>query len=324
MQLSDAKGKLHTITLTPGEEFYTHRGSFKHDELIGSLEGTCISTHCGIEYVAMRPLLADNVLSMPRGAAVVYPKDAGQIVSMADIFPGARVVEAGVGSGALSMSLLRAVGDAGLVHSFEMREEFADIARGNIEQFFGGPHPAWRITVAPLSDGLAQARYTGAIDRVVLDMLAPWENIDAVADALVPGGVVIAYVATVTQMSRFAEMIRADDRFTEPSCSESLVRGWHVDGLAVRPDHRMVGHTGFLVIARRMADGHVAPERRKRGGKVTRPADAPDEAVVDFAYGMGGEERDLDSEDDYGQKPVSDKKIRRMARKSNSSKSDTN
>ncbi|WP_240625105.1 tRNA (adenine-N1)-methyltransferase [Kocuria tytonicola] len=264
VQLTDESGKMTTITLVDGGEHHTHRGVLPHDTLIGRPEGTVVTNTVGLQYQALRPLLKDFVLSMPRGAAVIYPKDSGQIVTMADIFPGARVVEAGVGSGALSISLLRAVGDEGLVHSFERREEFAEIARGNIETMFGGPHPAWRLSLGDLSEELGATEEPGSVDRVVLDMLAPWECLDAVATALAPGGVVICYVATVPQLSRVAEAMRADGRFTEPEASETMVRGWHVEGLAVRPDHRMVAHTGFLIQSRRLADGspRLAPKRR--------------------------------------------------------------
>jgi tRNA (adenine57-N1/adenine58-N1)-methyltransferase len=262
-QLTDPKGRMHTITLVTGKEFHTHKGSIQHDELIDSPEGSVITTTGGVTYLAMRPLLADYVLSMPRGAAVVYPKDAGQVVHMADIFPGARVVEAGVGSGALTMSLLRAVGDDGRVSSYERRADFADIARANVEAFFGGPHPAWTLTVGDLVDSLDETD----VDRVVLDMLAPWDCLDAVSRALVPGGVLICYLATATQLSRTAEALRAQGTFTEPHAWESLVRGWHLEGLAVRPEHRMVGHTGFLVTSRRLADGVSPPLRRRRPSK---------------------------------------------------------
>ena len=263
VQLTDPKGRMHTITLATGKEFHTHKGSIQHDELIGSPEGSVITTTGNVTYLAMRPLLSDFVLSMPRGAAVVYPKDAGQVVHMADIFPGARVVEAGVGSGALTMSLLRAVGDDGRVSSYERRADFADIARDNVEAFFGGPHPAWTLTVGDLVETLDETD----IDRVVLDMLAPWDCLDAVARALVPGGVLICYLATATQLSRTAEALRAQGSFTEPHAWESLVRGWHLEGLAVRPEHRMVGHTGFLVTSRRLADGVAPPLRRRRPSK---------------------------------------------------------
>ena len=152
VQLTDPKARLHTITLTPGKQFHTHRGHLAHDALIGLPDGSTVTNTAGVEYLALRPLLSDYVMSMPRGAAVVYPKDAGQIVTMADIYPGSRVVEAGVGSGALSISLLRAVGDSGYLHSFERREEFADIARGNVETIFGGPHPAWQITLGDFQE----------------------------------------------------------------------------------------------------------------------------------------------------------------------------
>lgn len=299
VQLTDPKGRLHTITLTPGKEFHTHRGLFSHDQLIGRPEGTVVRNTAGIDYLALRPLLADYVLSMPRGAAVVYPKDAGQIVAMADIYPGARVVEAGVGSGALTMSLLRAVGDGGLVHSYERRAEFAQIARTNVETFFGGPHPSWRLTVGDLNESLDEPD----VDRVVLDMLAPWECLDAVAGALVPGGVLICYVATATQLSRTAEGLREDGRFTEPQAWESMVRGWHLEGLAVRPQHRMVGHTGFLLTSRRMADGVAPPPRRRRPAKgSTSGEDGFNESWGEWTA------------EELGERPVSEKKVRRVAR----------
>ena len=275
VQLTDPKGRLHTVTLAEGKEFHTHKGAIAHDELIGSDEGIVVRSTGGVAYLALRPLYADFVLSMPRGAAVVYPKDAGQVVTMADIYPGARVVEAGVGSGALTCALLRAVGDAGSVRSYERREDFAAIATTNVEMFFGGPHPAWQLSVGDLQDELPTLGVATA-DRVVLDMLAPWECLDAVAGALLPGGVVIAYVATTTQLSRTVEDLRAHGNFTEPEAWESMVRGWHVEGLAVRPDHRMIGHTGFLVRSRRLADGVTPPVRRRRPAKAA--SDTPEVA----------------------------------------------
>jgi tRNA (adenine57-N1/adenine58-N1)-methyltransferase catalytic subunit len=260
VQLTDPKGRHHTITLEAGREFHTHKGSFPHSALIGSPEGTIVTTTGGMTYLALRPLLMDYVLSMPRGAAVIYPKDAAQIVAMADIFPGAQVVEAGVGSGALTCSLLRAVGETGHVHSYERRAEFATIARGNVERFFGAPHPAWTLTIGDLADSLEDTD----VDRAVLDMLSPWECIDAIAKALIPGGVLCCYIATTTQLARTVESIRLHGGFTEPHAWESMVRTWHVEGLAVRPDHRMIGHTGFLVTTRRLAPGVTPPLRRRR------------------------------------------------------------
>ncbi|MEU8804581.1 tRNA (adenine-N1)-methyltransferase [Spirillospora sp. NPDC048819] len=270
VQLTDTKGRINTITLQPGKQYHSHKGSVPHDDIIGSPEGTVYRATGGTEYLAFRPLLTDFTLRMPRGAAVVYPKDAAQIIAAADIFPGARVVEAGAGSGALSCFLLRAVGEHGLLTSYERRPDFAEIARANVEKFFGGPHPAWRLTVGPLEHALAETE----IDRVVLDMLAPWECIDTAAKALIPGGIICAYIATTTQMSRIVEDLRAHGNFAEPHAFETMLRTWHVDGLAVRPDHRMIGHTGFLVTARRLADGVTPPTRRRRPAKGAHPAPA--------------------------------------------------
>ncbi|HVB26811.1 MAG TPA: hypothetical protein VNE21_02735, partial [Mycobacteriales bacterium] len=219
VQLTDPKGRQHTVVLRPGAEFHTHRGAVAHDALLGGPDGVVVTSTRGTPYVALRPLLADFVVAMPRGAAVVYPKDAAVIVSVADIFPGARVLEAGAGSGALSCSLLRAVGDDGLLLSFERRSEFAEVAKANVERWFGGPHPAWRLIVGDLADELAGTP-AGApadapagpaddghtdcaglgipgsrMDRAVLDLLAPWEVVTPVGQVLVPGGVLCCYVA---------------------------------------------------------------------------------------------------------------------------------
>ncbi|MET8143837.1 tRNA (adenine-N1)-methyltransferase [Sphaerisporangium sp. NPDC005288] len=263
VQLTDPKDKRHTVTLKEGGVFHTHKGSIPHDDLIGSPEGSVVRSSGGTPYLAFRHLLQDYAVSMPRGAAVVYPKDAAQIVAMADVFPGARVVEAGVGSGALTCFLLRAVGESGTVTSYERREDFAEVARKNVEKFYGGPMQQWRLVVGDLVASLDESD----VDRVILDMLAPWECVDAAAKALTPGGVICCYVATTTQLSRTVESLRDHGSFTEPHSWETLVRDWHVEGLAVRPGHRMVGHTGFLVTARRMADGVTPPPRRRRPAK---------------------------------------------------------
>jgi tRNA (adenine57-N1/adenine58-N1)-methyltransferase len=267
VQLTDPRGRRHRLSLEPGRSFHTHKGSVPHDALIGAPEGSVVMSSGGTAYLAFRPLLADFVLSMPRGATVVYPKDAAQIVAMADIFPGARVVEAGAGSGALTCWLLRAVGEHGAVSSFERRPDFAAIAERNVEKFFGGRHPAWRLTVGDLAYCLPDKLAGGEADRVVLDMLAPWDCVEAVAKALVPGGVLCCYVATTTQLARTVETLRAHGSFTEPEEWETLVRTWHVEGLAVRPDHRMIGHTGFILTTRRLADGVTPPTRRRRPAK---------------------------------------------------------
>jgi tRNA (adenine57-N1/adenine58-N1)-methyltransferase catalytic subunit len=277
VQLTDPKGRRHRVVLAEGKSFHTHRGSLAHDDLIGQPEGSVVVSSGGTAYVALRPLLADYTLSMSRGAAVVYPKDAGQILAQADIYPGARVVEAGAGSGALSCWLLRAVGESGLVVSYERRPDFAQIAQRNVELYFGGPHPAWRLVNGDFpGTGDFPGDGDRDVDRVVLDMLAPWEHADATAGVLRPGGLVCCYVATTTQLSRTVEALRAQGSFDEPATWETLQRGWHVDGLAVRPEHRMVGHTGFLVTARRLADGVTAPPRRRRPSKGAQAADEPD------------------------------------------------
>jgi tRNA (adenine57-N1/adenine58-N1)-methyltransferase len=263
VQLTDAKGKLYSITLAQGSEWHTHKGMLKHDELVGLPEGSIVATNQDLKFQAFRPLLADYVLSMPRGATIVYPKDAAMILGVADIKPGIRVLEAGVGSGALSISLLRAIGDGGVLHSVEIREDFAEISEKNVSSYFGGKPANWNLTIGALQD----QSYETEFDRVILDMLSPWECLDVASKALVPGGVFMAYVATTTQLSKIAEAIKESGNFTEPESSESIVRGWHHEGLAVRPQHRMIGHTGFLIFARRMAPGVPVLQRRRRPSK---------------------------------------------------------
>jgi tRNA (adenine57-N1/adenine58-N1)-methyltransferase len=261
VQLTDAKGRHYTMVLAPGAEFHTHRGAIAHDTVIGSPEGSVVKSTNGDQFLVLRPLLIDYVLSMPRGAQVIYPKDAAQIVHEGDVFPGARVLEAGAGSGALTCSLLRAVGPEGTVTSYEVRDDHAPHAVRNVTTFFG-EHPAnWDLHIADVAD------YDGSqVDRAVLDMLAPWEVLEAVGGALVPGGVLIIYVATVTQLSRTVEALREQQCWTEPRSWETLQRGWDVVGLAVRPQHSMRGHTAFLISVRKLAPGAVTPTplRRKR------------------------------------------------------------
>lgn len=267
VQLTDTKGRHHTVILEAGKQFYTNHGSIAHDDLIGREQGCTVESSGGSIYLAIRPLLTDFVLSMPRGAAVIYPKDAAAIVGFADIFPGAHVIEAGVGSGALSCSLIRAVGPEGTVASFERRDDFAKIATKNISNFFGEKPANWSVSVGDFQELVPEVIQYASVDRIVLDMLAPWECIGAAAHALAPGGVLMVYVATTTQMSRMVEDLRSDKRWTNPEAQELIQRPWHVEGLAVRPNHRMHGHTGFLVLARRLADGTVLPPRRIRPAK---------------------------------------------------------
>ena len=298
VQLTGPKGRLNTITLEAGGSFHTHRGILDHDLVIGQPDASVVTSSNGVEYLALRPLLTDFVMSMPRGAAIIYPKDAAQILGAADIFPGASVVEAGVGSGALSLWLLRAIGQVGTLTSFERRAEFAEIAEANATAFLGAKPENWTITVGDLVEALPAAVEPGSVDRVILDMLAPWECIDVAADALTPGGVLLCYIATVTQLSRVAEAIRGSGKFTDPESSETMVRTWHVEGLAVRPDHRMIGHTGFLLHARRLAPGSRLPEVARRASK----SDYSDDDVEVWTPGA------------LGDRTASDKSLRKSIR----------
>jgi tRNA (adenine57-N1/adenine58-N1)-methyltransferase len=263
IQLTDPKGKMYTFTIASGKEWHTHKGWIVHNDLIGLPEGSVVSTSAGLKFTAFKPLLGDFVLSMPRGATIVYPKDAAMILGVADIFPGAKVIEAGVGSGALSISLLRAIGPEGELSSFERREDFAQIATENVKTYFAGMPPQWKLTVGSVQESATEKKY----DRVILDMLAPWECVSFAAQILRPGGVFLAYVATTTQLSSTAEALKEDGRFTEPLSSETIVRDWHHEGLAVRPMQRMIGHTGFLIVSRRMAPGVEVLARRRRPSK---------------------------------------------------------
>jgi tRNA (adenine57-N1/adenine58-N1)-methyltransferase len=263
VQLSDPKGRLHTVTLEVGKQFHTHRGAIEHDALIGAPEGSVVGSTAGTLYLALRPLLVDFVLSMPRGAAVIYPKDAAQIITMGDIYPGATVLEAGAGSGSLTCALLRAVGPTGRVISYELREDHAEVAVRNVTTFFGSVPENWDLRIGDAADHDIEQ----TVDRIILDMLSPWEVLPAMAAALNPGGVLIGYLATTTQVSRLVEALREHTGFTEPYSWETFMRGWHVVGLAVRPEHRMIGHTAFLVSARRLAPGVTAPARQRRPSK---------------------------------------------------------
>lgn len=258
--LTDPKGRRHSLLLRTGAVFHTTKGGIAHDDLIGGPEGVVVTSTGGVRYLAFRPLMNEFTVSMPRGAAVIYPKDAALIVMLTDIFPGARVLEAGVGSGALALSLLRAIGPAGRLISYERRADFAAIAQANVETFLGGPHPAWQLRVGDLVESMDDE----PIDRAVLDLLAPWECVDAVADVMLPGGVLCCYVTTTTQMGRTMDTLRAHGGWTEPQASELTQRSWHAEGLAIRPAHSTRAHTGFLVFTRRLAPGIVAPLRTRR------------------------------------------------------------
>lgn len=296
VQLTDAKGRKYTVVLEEGATYHTHRGALQHDDLIGQPEGSLITSAVGTSYLALRPLLTDYVLSMPRGAAVIYPKDSAQIVTWGDIFPGARVLEAGAGSGALTCSLIRAVGTGGSVLSYEVREDHAEHAVRNVETWFGKRPENWTLKIG---DAL---EHQGEVDRIVLDMAEPWEMLPMITANLVPGGVLTVYVSSTTQLSRMAETLREDTQFTEPDAWETLHRPWHLVGAAVRPEHRMIGHTAFLLTARRLAPGVTTPKPQRRP-TATKPkhshrpevsttasepgvVDAVDQAVVESAVAV--------------------------------------
>jgi tRNA (adenine57-N1/adenine58-N1)-methyltransferase catalytic subunit len=266
VQLTDAKGRHYTIELTPGGEFHTHRGTIAHDTLIGMEQGSVVKSTNGALYLVFRPLLVDYLMGMPRGPQVIYPKDAAQILYEGDIFPGATVLEAGAGSGALTCSLLRAVGPQGRVISYEVRDDHAEHARRNVSVFHDGLPDNWQLIVSDVNDSELP---DGSVDRAVLDMLAPWEVLDTVSRLVTAGGVLVIYVATVTQLSTAVEAVRAQQCWIEPRAWETLQRGWNVVGLAVRPQHSMRGHTAFLITTRRLAPGAVAPAPlgRKRPGR---------------------------------------------------------
>ncbi|WP_312714581.1 tRNA (adenine-N1)-methyltransferase [Corynebacterium flavescens] len=266
VQLTDAKRRHYTLVLEEGGQFHSHKGIINHDDIVGMDEGSVIKSTMGSAFLLFRHLMVDHVLSMPRGAAVIYPKDSAQILVEGDIFMGARVLEAGAGSGALSMTLLRAVGPEGHVFSYEVREDHLEYAVDNVREYFGEQPQWWSPRLGDLGDVTVED-LGGPVDRVILDMLEPWEHLDTVRDLLIPGGVFMTYVATVPQLMKVMEGIRELQCFTEPKAWESLVREWKVEGLATRPEHRMNAHTAFLIWTRRLADGVTPPRPQRRARK---------------------------------------------------------
>ncbi|MEO9224579.1 MAG: tRNA (adenine-N1)-methyltransferase [Acidimicrobiales bacterium] len=243
--LIDNKARRYLIRLTDGGEFHSHAGYVAHADLIGHDEGIEVRSTRGARLTVFRPTLSDFVLKMPRGAQVIYPKDLGPILMLADIFPGARVLESGVGSGALSMTLLRA---GAVVTGYEVREDFANRALANVAGFLGEVAlERYRVEVRDCYEGIEA---TG-IDRIVLDLPEPWHVVKHAQRALRPGGILVAYTPSIVQAAQLRETL-AGGGFALASTTEVLQRTWHVEGAAVRPDHRMVGHTGFLTHARRV------------------------------------------------------------------------
>jgi tRNA (adenine57-N1/adenine58-N1)-methyltransferase len=237
----DSKGRRYLVTLSEDGEFHTHAGITPHADIVGRDEGITVRSSAGARYTVVRPTLSEFVLKMPRGAQVVYPKDLGPLLLLADIFPGARVFESGVGSGAVSMTLLRAGAE---VVGYELRADFAARARRNVESFLG-PDLSYRIEERSAYEGIDETD----LDRVVLDLPEPWRVVKHAEVALRPGGILVAYVPTVGQIAQLREVL-AGSAFAMAETLEVLQRTWHVEGQSVRPDHRMVGHTGFLTAAR--------------------------------------------------------------------------
>ena len=241
--LVDTKQRRYLVTLAEGGEFHSHNGVLPHSALIGQEEGVSVRSSGGSRLLAIRPTLSDFVLKMPRGAQVIYPKDLGPLLMLADIFPGARVLESGVGSGALSMTLVRA---GAVVSGYELREDFANRARKNVATFLGPEALArYSVTCRDVYEGIDETD----LDRVVLDLPEPWQVVKHAARALHRGGILVAYTPQITQAVQLRDEL-AGHGFGMVDTLEVLNRGWHIEGQSVRPDHRMVAHTGFLTHAR--------------------------------------------------------------------------
>ena len=329
IQFTDRKGKRITAQLVAGGFTQTEHGLICHDDVIGQSEGVVITTVSakressqtivdpskssnkpwkaaraigGWDYVAMRPRMVDYVLSMPRGAQIMYPKDIAQVIALGDIRSGMRVLESGAGSGAMSLSLLDAVGECGKLTTIELRPDFARIAESNATLYYG-KRPEWWNLLTGDFDSVAKTLDAHSVDRIMLDMLDPWNRLEQAHRVIVPGGVLIAYVTTTTQMSRMAEALRESDVWTEPEIQETLERTWKAQGLAVRPDHAMIGHTGFLIVSRAMAEGFSALKKREHGTKDT----------VSDIDDMTAEER-AEQLEDLSLRDISDRKLRKVLR----------
>ena len=320
VQFTDRKGKMVTIQLTPGGRTQTEHGFILHDDVIGRDEGTVIVTASGPEptmsaaeahaansrkpwkgtraigsweYCVMRPRLTDYVLSMPRGAQIMYPKDIAEVIQLGDIRPGMHVLESGGGSGAMGINLLEAVGETGSLTTIELRPEFAHICEANATVFYGRRPEWWDLRVGDF-DSVAATLGGHSFDRIVLDMLDPWNRIEQAHRVIRPGGVLVAYITTTTQLSRMAEAVRESGQWTEPQMQETIERTWKAQGLAVRPNHQMIGHTGFLLVTRAMADGVAALRKKQRATKDVYT--------------------DVDDMEDLELRDISDRKVRKVIR----------
>ena len=321
VQFCDRKGKKITEQLVPGGVTQTEHGLIVHDDVIGRTEGVVVTTVTakrertdaakpwkaaraigGWQYAVMRPRLADYVLSMPRGAQIMYPKDIAQVIQLGDIRKGHRVLESGAGSGAMSVNLLDAVGETGSLTTIELRADFARVAEANATLYYG-ERPQWWDPQVGDFDSVAATLQEHSYDRIMLDMLDPWNRLEQAYRVIAPGGVLVCYVTTTTQMSRLAEALRESGVWTEPDIQETLERSWKAQGLAVRPDHQMIGHTGFLIVSRAMAEGFQALKKRDRATKDT---------VTDIDD-LTPQEREAQLED-LQLRDISDRKLRKVLR----------
>ncbi|MCL4313774.1 MAG: tRNA (adenine-N1)-methyltransferase [Actinobacteria bacterium] len=239
--LVDDKGHRRLVKLRSGGQLHSHAGVIAHDQIIGNTEGFVLLSSSGRRFMVFRPTLSDIVLRMPRGAQIIYPKDLAQILLVCDIFPGAKVVESGVGSGALSMAMLRA---GATVTGYEVREDFANIARRNVEEFLGTNVP-YEVKLRDIRDGIDESN----MDRMVLDLPEPWSVVELAEAALHPGGILLCYLPTINQTAQLRGRLKTS-KFVLTETTELLLRSWHIDERSVRPDHRMVAHTGFITHAR--------------------------------------------------------------------------
>lgn len=250
--LLDRKDRDYLARLDPRRPILIRGGKIDVGDIVGRDEGSVVRSSLNEPFLVFRPSLPQLIPNLPRNAQVIYPKDIGPILLWADLFPGARVVEAGTGAGALSMALLRAIGDAGQLISYEIRDDFADLARKNVARFFG-PAPNWTVKIGDVSLELAETD----IDCVVLDLPEPWHVTERAWKALRPGGSLLCYLPTVLQVKALVDALRDDKRFACVQVSENLMRFWHFRGMSARPQHRMVAHTGFIISARRLAEGQI-------------------------------------------------------------------
>ena len=347
VQLTDRRGRKLTVMLEPGGLTQTDHGLLPHEAMIGLPEGSVVVTISadkwrqmrhnqdagtdteapdrakpwkssrsigGWAFTVMRPRLEDYILSMPRGAQIMYPKDVARVILLGDIRPGMRVLESGAGSGAMSLGILDAIGTEGKLTSIERREEFARVAMGNATVFFGQRPAQWDLRTGDFDTVAADLPEDG-FDRIVLDMLDPWNRLGQAYRVMAPGGVLTAYVTTTTQLSRLAEALRADGRWTEPEIMESLERSWKADGLAVRPEHEMIGHTGFLLISRAMAPGQEALRKHIRATKDYKTdVDQGRRPATSSGSGQKRHMEDLEDLEDLELRRVSDRKLRKVLR----------